>query len=119
MQELLNSLVRFSAAVTVLGMQEVKNAAGLVNVKPSESIEKLKTTVDRLTEAVSSHIEDSAKPSVDNIAGLPHDFYARSEALGRDVLQNTSDLVKNTTDWLASKTRSAASASEPETSTPA
>jgi hypothetical protein len=119
MQELLNSLVRFSAAVTVLGMQEVKNAAGLVSAKPSESLEKLKSTVDRLTDAVSSHIEDSAKPSVDNIAGMPHDFYARSEALGRDVLQNTSDLVKNTTDWLASKTKSTTAATESETSTTA
>ena len=119
MQELLNSLVRFSAAVTVLGMQEVKNAAGLVNVKPSESLEKLKSTVDRLTDAVSAHIEDSSKPSVDTIASMPQDFYARSEALGRDVLQNTSELVKNTTDWLANKTKSSPAAAAPEAPTPA
>ncbi|HVV46185.1 MAG TPA: hypothetical protein VHC72_13320 [Bryobacteraceae bacterium] len=65
MLELLNSLVRLSAAMTVYGMQEVQTAAG--SVHPEKSVEKLREMIDSLADSLSSRIDDKRRPMLDNI----------------------------------------------------
>lgn len=65
MLELLNSLVRLSAAMTVYGMQEVQTAAG--SVHPEKSVEKLREMIDSLANSLSSRIDETRRPILDNL----------------------------------------------------
>ena len=116
MLELLNSLVRLSAAVTVLGMQEVQNAAG--SVHPSEQLEKLREMIDSMTNSLSSKINESKQPilesfsrtgqdvvdstvgrTMDTLDSLNHTLRIPSISPSK-ILQSTSDAAKSTSDWL-------------------
>lgn len=121
MLELLNSLVRLSAAVTVYGMQEVQSAAG--SVDPEKSIEKLRDMIDTLANSVSSKIDERRRPILDSFSHLGHSVVDRT--VGRtmdtltntlnvpsmkphDIMQSTSDAVKSTSDWLGGIVKPAA-----------
>lgn len=113
MLELLNSMVRLSAAVTVYGMQEVQSAVGAVD--PQESVDKLRDMIDSMAAAVSSKIDEKRRPTLESISNLGRDVVDRtvgrtmdtlSDKLNvpsmspRDLAQSTSDAVKSTSDWL-------------------
>jgi hypothetical protein len=65
MLELLNSLVRLSAAMTVYGMQEVQTVAG--SVHPEKSVGKLREMIDSLADSLSSRISEDRHPMLDNL----------------------------------------------------
>ena len=120
MLELLNSLVRLSAAVTVLGMQEVQSAAGAVH--PGESVEKLREMIDSMTNSLTSKINESKRPVLESFSRTGQDVV--DQTVGRtmdtinntmdslnntihipnlspsEIIQNTSDAAKSTSDWL-------------------
>jgi len=113
MVELLNSMVRLSAAVTVFGMQEVQSAVGTVN--PTESVDKLREMIDSLTTAVSSKIDESKRPTLESISNLGKNVVDQTAGrtmeilndklnvpsmLPKDIVQSTTDAVKSTSDWL-------------------
>lgn len=133
MLELLNSMLRLSAAVTVFSMQEVQTAVD--GAHPKESVEKLREMIDSLAEAVTSKINESKRPTLDSLSNLGQDFVGRTqevvgktqEAVGRtmetlkvpsmsprNIVQSTNDAVKSTTDWLDGIVRPSHSASEPK-----
>ena len=113
MLELLNSLVRLSAAVTVYGMQEVQTAAG--SVSPTESVEKLREMIDSMANTITGKIDASKRPTLDSFSTLGrnvvdqtvgrtldtlnHTLHVPSMSPG-DILQSTSDAAKSTSDWL-------------------
>ncbi len=113
MLELLNSLVRLSAAVTVYGMQEVQSAAG--SVSSTESMEKFREIIDSMTNAIKGKIDPSKRPTLDSFSTLGQNVV--DQTVGRtidtlnhtlnvpsmspsDLLQSTSDAAKSTSDWL-------------------
>ena len=120
MLELLNSLVRLSAAVTVLGMQEVQSAAGAVH--PTESVEKLREMIDSMTNSLTSKINESKRPVLESFSRTGQDVV--DQTVGRtmdtlsstmdslnntinipnispkEIIQSTSDAAKSTSDWL-------------------
>jgi hypothetical protein len=129
MLELLNSMVRLSAAVTVFGMQEVQSAVG--SADPTESVDKLRAMIDSMANAVSSKIDESKRPTLDSFSSLGKNVVDRT--VGRtmdtlndtlnvpsmspkDIVQSTSDAVKSTSDWLGKIVKPAAepAASEPK-----
>jgi len=133
MLELLNSMLRLSAAVTVFSMQEVQTAVD--GAPPKESVEKLREMIDSLAAAVSSKINESKRPTLDSLSNLGHDFVGRTqevvgktqEAVGRTmetlkvpsmsprkIVHSTNEAVKSTTDWLDGIVKPAHSASEPK-----
>jgi hypothetical protein len=129
MQELLNSMVRLSAAMTVFGMQEVQSAVGTVD--PKVSVDKLREMIDAMANAVSSKIEESKRPTLDSFNTLGKNVVDRTvgrtldtlndtlnvESLApKDIVKSTSDAVKSTSDWLVDiiKPVSKTSASEPK-----
>lgn len=113
MLELLNSLVRLSAAVTVFGMQEIHTTAGTVD--PGESVDKLREMIDSMANKISSKIDESRRPTLESFSSLGKNVVDQTvgrtmetlnstlnvpSMLPRDILQSTSDAVKSTSDWL-------------------
>lgn len=117
MQELLNSMVRLSAALTVFGMQQVQSAVGAVDTK--ESMDKLREVLDAMATAISEKIDETKRPTLDSISSLGHDVIGRT--VGRtletmetmkmpsmqvpsidahEIMKSTTGMVKTTSDWL-------------------
>ncbi len=125
MLELLNSLVRLSAAVTVYSMQEAQTAAS--SVSPTESVDKLRDMIDSLTNSVSSKIEASRRSTLDSFANLGQNVVDQTvgrtmdtlnstlhvpSMLPKDILQSTTDAVKSTSDWLGKIVKPAGASGE-------
>jgi len=99
LQETLNSLVRLSAAITVFGVQQVQTAVGSADTKDSAG--KLREVIDGMAAAVSAQIDESRLPTLDSISNLGHDVVDRA-------WENTTGIVKNTSDWLYGIVKAAA-----------
>ena len=114
MQELLNSMIRLSAAMTVFGVQQLQSTVGSMDTK--DSVDKLRKVIDEMADALSAKIDESRRPTLDRLSSLPQDLLARSWDSTREVVQDTSDIVKTTSDWLAGtvKANGAATSSEPK-----
>ena len=102
MQDLINSFVRLSAAMTVYSMQQVQGAVGTVD--PRESVSKLREMIDSMTEALTSQIDESKKPTFDNMAGIGKDVVGKTfETINtvamtpKDIVHQTGEMVKKTT----------------------
>jgi hypothetical protein len=110
MQDLINAFVRLSAAMTVYSMQHMQSA--VESVDPRESVSKLKQMIDSMTEALTAQIDESKKPAMDNMTNFGRDMVDKTfdtinkAALSpKDIVQQTGDIVKKTTDSLASLIR--------------
>ena len=111
MMELLNSMVRLSAAVTVYSMQEVQEAVDSVN--PQESIDKLREMIDSVASAVTAKIDESRRPTLESFSKLGKDVVGRTQdAVDRTmetlkvpvsahgIVQGTTDAARSASDWL-------------------
>src|SRR5580698_10067325 len=83
MQELLNSMIRLSAAMTVFGMQQLQNSVGSVDTK--DSVDKLREVIDAMADTLSAKIDKSRRPTLERLSNLPQDFLARSLDSTREV----------------------------------
>jgi hypothetical protein len=105
-QELINSFVRLSAAMSVYSMQQMQSAVETID--PKDSVTKLKKMIDSMTDALTSQIDESKKKTVDSISNLGADVVDRtfntlsvSGLNARDLVDTTNDMVRKTTDSLA------------------
>jgi hypothetical protein len=120
-QDLINSFVRLSAAMSVYSLQQMQSAVGTVD--PKDSIEKLKKMIDSMTEALTAQIDESKKQTVESISNLGSGVVERtfdtvSNLNPRDIVQNTSDVVRKTTDSIAGMIKSDKSDDKKSASTP-
>jgi hypothetical protein len=111
MQELINSFVRLSAAMSVYSMQQMQSAVETID--PKDSVAKLKKMIDSMTDALTSQIDESKKKTVDSISNLGADVVGKTfDTLSvpgmsaKDIVQTTNDMVRKTTDSLASMIKS-------------
>jgi predicted transcriptional regulator len=105
-QDLINSFVRLSAAITVYSMQQMQSAVETID--PKDSVTRLRKMLDSMTEALTAQIDESKKPTVDSMSNLGSDVVERtfdslnvSGLTPKDFVQTTSDIVKKTSDSLA------------------
>jgi hypothetical protein len=103
-QDLINSFVRLSAAMSAYTMQQMQSAVGTID--PKDSVTKLKKMIDSMTDALTSQIDESKKQTVESISNLSSDVVGRtfdtvSGLNPRDLVQTTNDMVRKTTDSLA------------------
>src|ERR1700733_7866546 len=68
MQELINSLVRLSAASTVYTIQQLQTAAA--SADPADSLQRLCQIIDSMTNAITAQIDAARKPTVDSISSM-------------------------------------------------
>ena len=122
MQDLINSIVRFSAAMTLFSMQQMQNAVGAAT-DTNQGLGKFRDALDAITDAVTSQLDENKKPTLNSMSNLGHDIVDRTwDAMNvsaldpREVLDTTSDLMKKTSESLADlmKKSETASTSEPK-----
>jgi hypothetical protein len=107
MQELINSFVRLSAAMSVYTMQQMQSA--VESIDPKDSVTKFKKMIDSMTDALTAQIDENKKKTVDSISSLGADVVGRtfdtlnvSGLNARGLVDTTSDMARKTADSLAS-----------------
>jgi hypothetical protein len=110
-QDLINSFVRLSAAMTVYSLQQMQSAVDTID--PKDSVAKLKKMIDSMTDALTAQIDESKKRTVESISNLGADVVERTfdtlnvQALNpHDLVRTTNDMVRKTSDSLATMIKS-------------
>ena len=107
MQEMMNSMMRFSAAITLFGMQQLQNAAEMA-VDSQAALKKFRENLDAVTNALIAQLDENSKPALNSMTNLGSDLVDRTmtavnvSALDpRELMHTTEDLMRKTTDSLA------------------
>ena len=107
MQELINSFVRLSAAMSVYTLQQMQTAVDTLDTR--DSVNKLKKMIDSMTDALTAQIDEAKKKTVDSISNLGADVVERTfdtfnvQGLKpHDLVESTNTMVRKTTDSLSS-----------------
>lgn len=107
MQDLINSIVRFSAAMTLFSMQQMQNAIGAAS-DSQVALTKFRDALDSITDAITGQLDDNKKPTLNSMSHLGTDIVDRTwETMNvaamdpRQVLQTTGDLMKKTSESIA------------------
>jgi hypothetical protein len=104
MQELLNSMIRLSTAMTIFGVQQVQAAVGTVD--PAESVERVRAVIDDIAAVVSARIDPTRMPGLDGYSNPAGDVVDHAwETL------NPIGIVKTGADWLDGMVKAAGQAS--------
>jgi len=93
--------------MTVYSMQQMQSAVDTIDPKVSYS--KLKKMIDSMTDALTAQLDESKMKTVESISNLGSDVVDRTfetlnvEGLNaHDLVQSTNNMVRKTTDSLAS-----------------
>ena len=107
MQELINSVARFSAAMTLFGMQEMQKAVGATLDAPAY-LTHFQTSLDTISNAIVSELDPENKPTLESVSNLGREMVGRTfETLKappfdpRQVMQATSEMIRKTADAMA------------------
>ena len=106
-QELINSFVRLSAAMSVYTLQQMQTAVDTLDTR--DSVARLKKMIDSMTDALTAQIDDNKRRTVESISNLGADVVERTfDTLNvqglkpHDIVETTNDMVRKTSDSLAS-----------------
>jgi hypothetical protein len=119
MRELIFSMLRFSGAVTMFGVEQVQNAI-YTPADTQAALVRLRTSLDLMSEALASKLDASKRSALDSMSKAQLDILDRTtSAAYLDTVLNVdtaTDLLKRTSETLSSamggsaKTRSAGAA---------
>ena len=108
MQNLIISMMRFSAAVTLFGMEQLQNTLNAVegDEEFSKTTDRFEEALDSLTEALKNRIDDKKKDTLKSITKMSEDvvnrtFDGMSAIDPRDIMKATNDLIQRTSDTTA------------------
>jgi hypothetical protein len=108
MRVFVNSMVRFSAAVTLFSLQQMQNMANIAGTDSQTAIDNMTKALDSLTNALVTQVGEGGKPALESITRLGTDLVDRTwtglnvSALDpREVMESSGDLLRKTTDSLA------------------
>ena len=106
MQELIVSMMKFSAAMTLFGMQQLQNAVGAATDSQA-AIKNFRESLDAMSDAIAKQMDDSKKATLDSMAKVQSDLVDRTfDAMNlqafdpKEMMETTSDIMKKTTDSL-------------------
>ncbi len=127
MDKFLVSMMRFSTAMTLFGLEQVQSAVTLMGSGEdlTSSMERMRKAMDAFSEAVMAQVDDSKKETLETVTRVSEDTMRRAFAGvtssmvdPREVVRMTTDMVKKTSDsvvqWMGSGTSSAESSDEPQ-----
>ncbi len=116
MQELAVSMMKFSAAMTMFGIQQVQNAVGAMT-DTQGATDKFKHAMDSVTSALSSELDQSNKSAASSLNNLSEKLVHRAASAldmpamdPRNVIKAAADVLKKTTDTVTDMVEKAASA---------
>jgi len=110
MDQLLVSMMRFSTAVTLFGIQQMESAMNTVTGSENfkDSLDKFRTALDDFSEAVGKEIDKSKRETLDSITRACEDTLKRAmDGMNenmtdpREALNTAADLMKKATDSLS------------------
>jgi len=124
MQSLIVSMMRFSAALTLFGMEQLQSSLNVVEGEEdiSKAMERFEKALDSLTDALVNKIDDKKRDTLKSVTKMSEDVVGRTmDSMNvmdpREVLRATNDLLKKTSDATAEWVSKAASAVEKATET--
>jgi len=124
MRELIDSMVRFSAAISLFSLQQAQNALGAA-ADSKAALEKFTQSLNSVTEAIVSQIDEAAKPTLDSVSKLGSDLVDRTWTAvnapvldPREMMKNTGDLMRKTTDSLTDWVKKSTESQTPSTAEP-
>jgi hypothetical protein len=122
MQNLLVAMMRFSAAVTLYGMEQVQKTMDVVDggEDMSKAMERLETTLNSLTDTLVGKIDTSKQDTLKSVTKMSEDVIGRtmdgvSMMDPREVMKATNDLIQKTSVATADLVGKAASVVETST----
>ena len=110
-RDLSTSLIRFSNALAMFGMQQMQNAMGAMTDSQA-MLTRVCQTLDSLSDSLSHQIDASKKSTLDSITRTGTEMVDRTievmnvQALdARGVMDTTAEFVRKTTDTMAEMIR--------------
>jgi len=94
MQELINSIVRLSAAATLYSMQQVQSSVSDFDTK--ESLQSLRQVMDGVASALISKLDDSKKEMLVNITETGSDVAVAIERDLKEIRDTADDVFSRT-----------------------
>jgi DNA-binding MurR/RpiR family transcriptional regulator len=110
MRETINSMMRFSGAVTMFGLEQVQNAIS-APTDTKAAMNRLRDTLDSMSSSLASKLDDSKKSALDSMSKAQIDMLDRTaNAVDNVTMDSAADLLKRTSDTLAGAMRGSAKA---------
>lgn len=108
MEKLIVSMMRFSTAVTLFGMEQLEVAMNTMGGTEdfTKTMDRFRQSLDAFTNAVSKEIDQKKRDTLKSVTSMSEEAVHRTfEGLNvvdpREVLRTTSDLMKKTSDSVA------------------
>lgn len=112
-------MMRFSAAVTLFGMEQLQSSFNVVEGEEdlSKAMDRFEEALNSMTDALVTKIDDKKKDTLKSVTRMSEDVVSRTvDSMNvmdpREVLRATNDLLKKTTDATADWVTKAADAVE-------
>ena len=128
MEKLIISMMRFSTAVTLFGMEQLESAMSMGGTQDiSNTMERFRHSLDSFTDMLSKEIDPRKREALKSVTNMSEEAVHRtmegmSSVDPREMMRTTSDLLRKTSDSVAEMvTRGAKTAgkaieaTEPET----
>src|SRR5262249_54870387 len=113
MRELIFSMMRFSGAITMFGLEQVQNAM-LAPADTRTALLRVRESLDAMSGALASKLDDSKKTALDSMSRAQIDILDRTtSAVNLDTviyMDTATDLLAKTTESLAGVMNGSASA---------
>lgn len=101
MQELMESMVRFSTAMTLFGLQQVQNVIDLSSDSKAAH-RKFRTGLDAISDALTEQLDESKRKAVDSASKLVDTTYDAFPVLDPGTLvDNVTDVIRKTADTMS------------------
>jgi len=120
------SMMRFSTAMTLFGLEQVQGAVTSVGSGEDMTapLERMRQTMDAFSDAVMNHVDESKRETLDTVTRVSEDTVHRAfSGVGatitdpREMVKNTADMMKRTSDsvmgWMDRKGEQAAEEPQP------
>src|SRR5579864_1297896 len=102
MQELVDSLVRFSTAMSLFGVQQIQNVVE-VATDSNAAMKKVQQSLDAVTSVVLNQLDPGKRPTVDSITNLVDKTYSTLNVPALDprkMAQTATDAVRKAADTM-------------------
>ncbi len=113
MQDVIASMMRFTTAVTLFGMQQVQNAVVFASDSQT-AMNKFKDALDSLTDVVTKQFDSAKTATLESMLKAQKEMVDRGmsamnvQALDpREMMQTTTDLMRKTTESFADMVKKA------------
>jgi small-conductance mechanosensitive channel len=103
MRETIFSMIRFSGAVTMFGLEQVQNAM-FAPTDTKAALVRLRDTLDSMSDSLASKLDDSKKDALDSMSKAQIEILdGAASAVNLDAvnMDTATELLKRTSDSLA------------------